>query len=102
MLQCDNCNRPLKKRYFTLRVDLYSTPHEDKDGRVVIENDTRMSLEELVSEMNDLSRYLTEEEIDEMQDEIAESYKFYLCHACRKEFHKRLKEHFIRRYWRRS
>lgn len=101
MLYCDNCSRPLqKKKYYTLRVDLFLTPHADKEGRIVIENDTSKSLEDLVAEMEDLSQYLSEEEINEMQDEIAETYRFYLCTECRKKMHQQLREHFIRRFWR--
>jgi len=103
VLHCDNCARPLNKnKFYTLRVDLYLTPRQDENGRILLENDAHHTLEEAVAEMEELSRYLSEEEIEEMHDEIAETYRFYLCAECRLQFHKRFKEHFLRRYWRKS
>ncbi len=101
-MYCDNCGKPIDpKRAFTLKIELYATPYRDKNGNIVIEDEASgETLEDLVEKMEKMVSELTEEELAEIADEIAESYKFSLCEECRRIFHKKLKEKYLMKYWR--
>jgi benzoyl-CoA reductase/2-hydroxyglutaryl-CoA dehydratase subunit BcrC/BadD/HgdB len=83
---CENCGRIVKGKdtLYEIRIDIYA-----KGGPVEI---TKEDLEkDHIAEMKKLIEAMETMDEQELTDEVWESYRFDLCHDCRKEFHAKLK-----------
>jgi len=84
--RCQNCGRTIPKgeTLFEIRIDIYA-----KGGPIDI--DPEDLKKDHIREMKELIKRMENMDIDELTDEVWESYRFDLCKTCRKEFHKKLK-----------
>jgi benzoyl-CoA reductase/2-hydroxyglutaryl-CoA dehydratase subunit BcrC/BadD/HgdB len=84
--KCDNCGRIVnyKETLYEIRIDIYA-----KGGPIEI---TKEDLDkDHIAEMKKLIDAMEKMDEQELTDEVWESYRFDLCHDCRKEFHANLK-----------
>lgn len=84
--RCENCGRavPPEELLYEIRIDIYA-----KGGPVVIdpadlEKDHLDEMKKLIARMENMN-------VEELTDQVWESYRFDLCMKCREEFHARLK-----------
>lgn len=84
--RCENCGRAVFKgeTLFEIRIDIYA-----KGGPIELEPEDLEK--DHLKEMKDLIARMEKMDVDELTDEVWESYRFNLCHQCRKDFHSKLK-----------
>lgn len=84
--RCENCGKWIdsEETIYEIRIDIYA-----KGGPVTItEEDLQKNH---IREMEELIRSMEEMDVDEITDQVWESYRFDLCRKCREQFHEKLK-----------
>lgn len=87
---CENCGRWIDEtevRYL-MQIEIMAEPGP------VIRLDPPMDAEELRKEIEEQIRRMEAmdpEDVSEAEDQVHESYEFYLCPECRTQMHRRLK-----------
>ena len=84
--RCENCHKrvPPGEILYEIRIDIYA-----KGGPVEIEPEDLDK--DHIAEMQRLIARMEHMDVEELTDQVWESYKFDLCSQCRKEFHANLK-----------
>jgi len=87
---CRICGRlPGKKETaFVLRVELFADPSPPVIAREDLEKDLRAEMEQLIQDMENVDP-------EEARDEVHERYEYWVCAACRRRLHFRLKYPFL-------
>ena len=83
---CENCGRIVLSgdTLFQIRIDIYA-----KGGPLEIEPEDLEK--DHIAEMKALIAKMEQMDVQELTDEVWESYRFDLCAKCRKAFHKKLR-----------
>ena len=85
---CDYCHRDILpgETPFELKLEIYAAAELPEITQEDMEKDHTAEIEAIINAMEQMN-------VDELADEVFESYIFLLCCKCRKEIHNRLKLH---------
>jgi Asp-tRNA(Asn)/Glu-tRNA(Gln) amidotransferase C subunit len=84
--KCDNCGRvvPKEETIYEIKIELYAKAEELEIDEEDLEEDHMAEIEAIIEALENV-------DVEEVTDQVYESYKFDLCPQCRENFHSKLK-----------